>query len=64
MREEFPDLYLKSRPVSFGREVRLTVTASGVGGWEAEAVAARLEAALARLRAPQKPQATPGSGDG
>ena len=63
VREEFPDLYLKSRPVSFGREVRLTVTASGVG-WEAEAVAARLEAALARLRAPQKPQATPGSGDG
>ncbi len=63
VRQEFPDLYLKSRPQSFGREVRLTVTASGAGR-EAEAVAARLEAALARLRAPQKPRATPGSGDG
>lgn len=63
VREEFPDLYLKSQPVSFGREVRLTVTASGAGR-EAEAVAARLEAALAHLRALLKARATPGSGDG
>ena len=62
VREEFPDLYLGSRPVSFGREVRLTVTARA--GREAEAVAARREAALARLRALLKARATPASGAG
>lgn len=63
VREEFPDLYLKSRPVSFGREVRLAVTASGAGR-EAGPVAPRLEAALARLRALLKARATPASGAG
>ena len=63
VREEFPDLYLKLQPVSFGWEVRLTVTASGAGR-DAEAVAARLEAALARLRALLKARATPASGAG
>lgn len=48
-RQEFPDLYLKSRPAAFGREVRLAVAVSGAGK-EGAALAARLEAALARLR--------------
>jgi len=63
VRQEFPDLYLKSRPESFGRQVRITVTASGAGR-EAGAVAARLEGALARLRALLTAGATPPSGDG
>ncbi|HEU5395320.1 MAG TPA: molybdopterin-binding protein, partial [Candidatus Methylomirabilis sp.] len=63
VREEFPDLYLKSRPEAFGRGVRLRVTASGVGR-EAEVVAARLEAAAARLQMLLKPGVTPGSGGG
>jgi molybdopterin-biosynthesis enzyme MoeA-like protein len=49
VRQEFPDLYVKSRPAAFGREVRLAVTVSGAGK-EAETLAARLEAAVARLR--------------
>lgn len=49
IRQEFPDLYVKSRPAAFGRGIRLAVTVSGVGK-EAEVLAARLEAALARLR--------------
>ena len=63
VRLEFPDLYLKSRPESFGPQVRLTVAASGVGR-DAETVAARLEAALARLRALLKAGAPPPPGGG
>ncbi|MBI4391202.1 MAG: competence/damage-inducible protein A [candidate division NC10 bacterium] len=63
VRQEFPDLYVKSRPAAFGREVRLAVTVSGAGK-EAEALAARLEAALARLRGLLRGGATrpPGGG--
>jgi molybdenum cofactor synthesis domain-containing protein len=63
VRKEFPDLYLKSRPEAFGREVRLNVTASGAGR-EAEVVAARLEAAVARLQTLLKTRTSPGSGGG
>lgn len=63
VREEFPDLYLKSRPEAFGREIRLRVTASGVGQ-EAEVVAARLEAAVARLQKLLKAGVSPGTGGG
>lgn len=63
VRQEFPDLYLKSRPEAFGRGVRLRVTASGAGR-EVEVVGARLEAALARLQKLLKDRASPASGGG
>lgn len=63
LRDEFPDLYLKSRPEAFGQGVRIRVAASGVGR-EAEVVAARLDAAVARLLGLLKAGASPGSGGG